>query len=265
MDWRIKAVFLACGAGAALEAPMFQNYGMRRLFAAYSSSNTAKTVHPLMFDEAKRCKKLLLFLEDFPTRKWGDNTIVHDHKDKEWLRVFEENERFRENFMVLRARDLATRQQEPMGLKKYLIKDDECMVYKHRDDACVDGEVQMVVCRSRTRKSCQEPAPDTASPTNKRHSMSQPQKPISHPFPTSLPQSSPETPIHRSASTTPPTPIHPPTTPTPTATMKRNIVIFLIILILFILIALIAYLIYYLQTRMAVGGTASSVSDMTEP
>jgi hypothetical protein len=47
-------------------------------------------------------------------------------------------------------------------------------------------------------------------------------------------------------------------------TMKRNIVIFLIILILFILIALIAYLIYYLQTRMAVGGTAtSSGSDMT--
>ncbi|KAF2650347.1 hypothetical protein K491DRAFT_720840 [Lophiostoma macrostomum CBS 122681] len=46
--------------------------------------------------------------------------------------------------------------------------------------------------------------------------------------------------------------------------MKRNIVIFLIILILFILIALIAYVIYYLQTRMAVGGTASSVSDVTE-
>lgn len=46
--------------------------------------------------------------------------------------------------------------------------------------------------------------------------------------------------------------------------MQRNIVIFLIILILFILIAGIAYLIYYLQTRMAVGGTASSVSDMTE-
>jgi hypothetical protein len=45
--------------------------------------------------------------------------------------------------------------------------------------------------------------------------------------------------------------------------MKRNIVIFLIILILFILIALIAWLIYYLQTRMAVGGTASSGSDMT--
>ena len=51
---------------------------------------------------------------------------------------------------------------------------------------------------------------------------------------------------------------------TETSKMKRNIVIFLIILILFILIALIAYLIYYLQTRMAVGGTAtSSGSDMT--
>ena len=49
-----------------------------------------------------------------------------------------------------------------------------------------------------------------------------------------------------------------------TVEMKRNIVIFLIILILFILIALIGYLIYYLQTRMAVGGTTSSVSDMTE-
>jgi hypothetical protein len=55
------------------------------------------------------------------------------------------------------------------------------------------------------------------------------------------------------------------TTFTTTAIMKRNVVIFLIILILFILIALIAYMIYYLQTRMAVGGTASSVSDMTEP
>ncbi|KAH3964570.1 hypothetical protein HBI31_166350 [Parastagonospora nodorum] len=53
--------------------------------------------------------------------------------------------------------------------------------------------------------------------------------------------------------------------PPQTAIMKRNVVIFLIILILFILIAAIAYLIYYLQTRMAVGGTASSVSDMTEP
>ncbi|KAH9876462.1 hypothetical protein J1614_003593 [Plenodomus biglobosus] len=68
----------------------------------------------------------------------------------------------------------------------------------------------------------------------------------------------------------PGTPRPHPTSPTheppscPTTTMKRNVVIFLIILILFILIAAIAYLIYYLQTRMAVGGTASSVSDMTE-
>jgi thiol:disulfide interchange protein len=42
--------------------------------------------------------------------------------------------------------------------------------------------------------------------------------------------------------------------------MKRNIVIFLIIILLFIAIALIAYGIYYLQTRMAVGGTASTTS-----
>jgi flagellar basal body-associated protein FliL len=54
------------------------------------------------------------------------------------------------------------------------------------------------------------------------------------------------------------------TAATQPAKMKRNIVIFVIILILFILIALIGYMIYYLQTRMAVGGTASSVSDMTE-
>lgn len=46
--------------------------------------------------------------------------------------------------------------------------------------------------------------------------------------------------------------------------MKRNIVIFLIILILFILIALIAYAIYYLQTRMAVGNSGSSVTSMSE-
>ncbi|KAF9729487.1 hypothetical protein PMIN01_12351 [Paraphaeosphaeria minitans] len=46
--------------------------------------------------------------------------------------------------------------------------------------------------------------------------------------------------------------------------MKRNIVIFLIILILFMLIALIAYAIYYLQRRMTVGNSGSSVSDMTE-
>ncbi|KAF2825142.1 hypothetical protein CC86DRAFT_407372 [Ophiobolus disseminans] len=74
---------------------------------------------------------------------------------------------------------------------------------------------------------------------------------------------------HQTPHTTPPptppsNPHHRPTHHS-TATMKRNVVIFLIILILFILIALIAYLIYYLQTRMAVGGTASSVSDMTEP
>ncbi|KAF2263105.1 hypothetical protein CC78DRAFT_617941 [Lojkania enalia] len=43
--------------------------------------------------------------------------------------------------------------------------------------------------------------------------------------------------------------------------MKRNIVIFLIILILFILIALIGYIIYYLQTRMAVGGTTGRDRD----
>jgi hypothetical protein len=51
-----------------------------------------------------------------------------------------------------------------------------------------------------------------------------------------------------------------PTQPNPTAKMKRNIVIFLIIIILFLLIALIGYGIYYLQTRMAVGGTASTTS-----
>ena len=46
----------------------------------------------------------------------------------------------------------------------------------------------------------------------------------------------------------------------PPAKMKRNIVIFLIIILLFLFIALIAYGIYYLQTRMAVGGTASTTS-----
>ncbi|KAF2641041.1 hypothetical protein P280DRAFT_506691 [Massarina eburnea CBS 473.64] len=56
----------------------------------------------------------------------------------------------------------------------------------------------------------------------------------------------------------------PPPPPRPTFNMKRNVVIFLIIFILFILLAAIAYAIYYVQTRMAVGGSGSSVTETSE-
>tara|TARA_R110002003_G_scaffold79_1_gene7011 strand:+ start:11062 stop:11832 length:771 start_codon:yes stop_codon:yes gene_type:complete len=123
MDREVKAAFLACDAGACLEAPLFQNYAMRRLFDAYSNSNTTSSVFAFMLEEANRCDKLQMFLEDLAIRHWGDESIVFDHNAKAWSQLLKENQRFREKFPAAMAMDRTARQQEPMKVDKYLIKD----------------------------------------------------------------------------------------------------------------------------------------------
>jgi hypothetical protein len=123
MDWRVKAAFPACDVGACLEAPLFQNYATRRLFDAYSNSNTTSSVFAFMLEEANRCDKLQMLLEDLAIRNWGDESIVFDHNDKAWSQLLKENQRFREKFPIAMAMDRMARRQEPMKVDKYLIKD----------------------------------------------------------------------------------------------------------------------------------------------
>jgi hypothetical protein len=123
MDWRVKAAILACDVGACLEAPLFQNYAMQRLFDAYSNSNTTSSVLAFMLEVANQCDKLQIFLEDLAIRNWGDESIVFDHNDKAWSQLLKENQRFREQFPAAMAMDRTDRQQEPMKVDKYLIKD----------------------------------------------------------------------------------------------------------------------------------------------
>jgi hypothetical protein len=121
--WRVKAAMLACEFGHSLDAPAFQNYALARLSRAFQVDMPKIKVSPMMYQWSLRVSKLSLFIEDVVIRNWGDQNVV-DYNDSEWAAALGVLKPFRDRFTKAVGLSLQERQQEPMVLEKYLVKED---------------------------------------------------------------------------------------------------------------------------------------------
>jgi hypothetical protein len=97
---------------------------MARLYRAYQVNDPKTRVTPTMYQWAEcRAPMVTLFLEDVVIRNWGDQSVI-DHKDEGWASVLGTFKHFRTRFTKAVGLSFQERQQEPMVLEKYLVKQD---------------------------------------------------------------------------------------------------------------------------------------------
>jgi hypothetical protein len=123
MPWCIKAAILAHNLGWVLGARNFMNYAMQRLLQAYKREEPRAFVTPAMVWTHASHFKLKLFLEDYTIQNYGDDAVV-DRGDDDWAHLIWQDPPFRTKFMKEMGPDLHVRQEQPLKLEKYLVKED---------------------------------------------------------------------------------------------------------------------------------------------
>jgi hypothetical protein len=121
--WCVKAGVLAWKLGHRLQAPGFQNYAMRRLFAAYTRAWPTFKIRDDFFQWTRDSgTQLRDFFEDLVIRNWGDTDLI-DHRHSDWSRLLKENNQFRDGFIEAMIRPHSERSRAPMEIEKYLLED----------------------------------------------------------------------------------------------------------------------------------------------
>jgi hypothetical protein len=123
MVWRVKAAILAHNLGHFLGAPGFQNHAMERLLKAYRRNVPKATITPEMVRDHASHPKLELFLEDLVIQNGGDLTVLDSDLEK-WADMLGLDHGFRSKFAKAMGIPLHVRQQQPLELEKYLVKED---------------------------------------------------------------------------------------------------------------------------------------------
>jgi hypothetical protein len=123
MVWCVKAAILAHNLGGFLGAPGFQNYAMGRLLKAYRRNAPKATITPDMVGYHANHPNLELFLEDLVIQNWGDLTVLDSDLD-DWVDMLGLDHGFRSKFAKAMGIPLHVRQQQPLKLEKYLVKED---------------------------------------------------------------------------------------------------------------------------------------------
>lgn len=119
----VKAGVLAWKLGHRLQAPAFQNYAMRRLFAAYTRAWPIFKIRDDFFEWTRDSgTQLRDSFEDLIIRNWGDSDLI-DHRLSDWSRLLKENDRFRDGFIRVMARPFKERTRAPMKIEKYLLRE----------------------------------------------------------------------------------------------------------------------------------------------
>ncbi|KAF1911937.1 hypothetical protein BDU57DRAFT_523188 [Ampelomyces quisqualis] len=121
--WCVKAGVLAWKLGHRLQAPRFQNYAMRRLFAAYTRAWPTFQVQDDFFRWTRDSgTQLRDFFEDLVIRNWADGDLI-DHRHSDWSRLLKENDRFRDCFIEAMAQPEQERCEAQMEIEKYLLEE----------------------------------------------------------------------------------------------------------------------------------------------
>lgn len=118
--WSIKAAMVAHHFGWCHDVYKFQNYAMARLVQAYNIDEPKAMLTPDMFTVSDHDGKFQAFLEDTLVKDRGDKTVI-DH-ELDWSGIFK-RPGFLTRFAKAMVTPLEVRQQQPLVLEKYLVKE----------------------------------------------------------------------------------------------------------------------------------------------
>ena len=122
--WCVKAGILAWKLGHRLESPKFQNYAMKRLFAAYTRERPSFQIDGDFLAWTRDSGTALReFFEDLVIRNWGDESLI-DSEHASWARFIKDNDNFLGEFIKAVAIPLRKRVAEPMEVEKYLLREE---------------------------------------------------------------------------------------------------------------------------------------------
>ena len=129
VPWRVAAGMGAVTLGIQLEAPKYQNYGMSRLFSAFSSPGLGARLNATLWeasrttDNKRPIEPLATFYEDMLLRNCGDKSIVEGN-DAFWaMKLYDKI--LRVKFVKAVRESLEERRkQPPLDINKYLVPED---------------------------------------------------------------------------------------------------------------------------------------------
>ncbi|KAI4702657.1 hypothetical protein J4E89_010379 [Alternaria sp. Ai002NY15] len=137
MEWTVKAAVLAWSLGQQLNVPAFQNYAMKRLFAAFSRPSERPLLTPTLYECVKRLDHRFPFmgLASFTDwnnkgplaraidvtiiRNWGDAAVVDQEELKSWDSLLKSNDTFREKFLEGSLLSLEQRREKVLVVEDY--------------------------------------------------------------------------------------------------------------------------------------------------
>jgi hypothetical protein len=131
MSWRIKAAILVVVYGHSLTAPKFQNYGIKRLFNAFSRPGSAIKLETATFNfimKSGLTSRIKSLVQDIVIRNWGDESIV-PKDDTFWAVQLGSirsvgGSKFRKNFVATAGHSLTERRESPLKIEDYLLSED---------------------------------------------------------------------------------------------------------------------------------------------
>ncbi|KAF2654830.1 hypothetical protein K491DRAFT_748567 [Lophiostoma macrostomum CBS 122681] len=125
MSSQAKAAIGVIMLGHCLEAPRFQNHGIRRLYAAFSDPGSANKIHTATFYYIRnqfRAESIAPLLEDIVVRNWGDESIV-EKDDLSWADEVRQGPRFRLKFVAAAGQSLEERRMKALQIEDYLVNE----------------------------------------------------------------------------------------------------------------------------------------------
>ncbi|KAI4909091.1 uncharacterized protein J4E92_010699 [Alternaria infectoria] len=139
MEWTVKAAVLAWSMGKELQVPSFQNYAMKRLFAAFSRPSERPLLTPALYEYVKKLE-FRLYLGDMAfrsewkdkgpleralgvtiIRNWGDKAIVDQEELESWSDLFRSCDAFRDKFLEGSLLSLEERREKTLMAEDYFV------------------------------------------------------------------------------------------------------------------------------------------------
>ncbi|KAI4677386.1 hypothetical protein J4E81_010960 [Alternaria sp. BMP 2799] len=140
MEWTVKAAVLAWSLGKELRVPGFQNYAMRRLFAAFSRPSERPLLTPALYECVKKLD-FRLYLGDLASRSewkdkgpleralgaiiirnWGDTAVVDQEELESWSDLLRSCDAFRDKFLEGSLLSLEERRKKTLMAEHYLVR-----------------------------------------------------------------------------------------------------------------------------------------------
>jgi len=144
MEWTVKAAVLAWSLGQQLNVPAFQNYAMKRLFAAFSRPSERPILTPALYecvsklDRSNPIQRLLMRVQDSKRRwgckghleraidvtiirNWGDAAVVDQEDMESWAPVLGSCDGFRTKFLEGSLLSLEQRREKVLVAKDYFV------------------------------------------------------------------------------------------------------------------------------------------------